>query len=101
MVTSVKLRPYLAGKRPALDIGRKGRRWRVSLSTRVWRLLLATIFIVLIIGASAQFPQFSHYIEGVIFRCYVHIIFHLILRIFQNASDSQSLVGEASYMSGL
>lgn len=68
MVTSVKLRPYLAGKRPALDIGRKGRRWRVSLSTRVWRLLLATIFIVLIIGASAQFPQFSHYIEGTLKR---------------------------------
>ncbi|KAG0594301.1 hypothetical protein M758_UG064900 [Ceratodon purpureus] len=63
LATSAKLRAHLAGKRPSLDIARKGRRWRVSMSTRAWRLLLTTTIVLLIICAGVQLPQFSHYIE--------------------------------------
>lgn len=63
MATSAKLRSHLAGKRPALDIGRKGRRWRVGMSTRVWRLLLTATFFLLIFGAAVQLPEFSHFVE--------------------------------------
>lgn len=65
MATSAKLRSHLAGKRPALDIGRKGRRWRVGMSTRVWRLLLTATFFLLIFGAAVQLPEFSHFVEKV------------------------------------
>ncbi|KAG0573985.1 hypothetical protein KC19_VG226700 [Ceratodon purpureus] len=63
LATSAKLRVHLAGKRPSLDIDRKGRRWRVNMSTRAWRLLLTITAILLSLGVGIQLPQFSHYVE--------------------------------------
>lgn len=79
LATSAKLRAHLAGKRPSLDFGRKGRRWRVSMSTRVWRVLLTVTALLLILGAAVQLPQFSHYVEKVTCRCFVHCHVHLVL----------------------
>lgn len=63
MGTSAKIRSHLAGKRPASDIGKKTRRWRVGMPIRVWRLLLTVTLVLVILGAGIQLPQFSHAIE--------------------------------------
>jgi len=95
MATSAKIRPHLAGKRPALDLGRKGRRWRVGMSTRAWRLLLTITFFFLIFGAAVQLPQFSHIIEKVSLAQHCSWLDHLVLLVFDNASgDAHSVPDE-------
>jgi hypothetical protein len=65
LANSSKFRAHLAGKRSALEHGRKGRRWRISMSTRVWRSLLTVIAFLLILISVVQLPHFSHYVERV------------------------------------
>jgi hypothetical protein len=86
LATSAKLRAHLAGKRPSFDIGRKGRRWRVSMSTRMWRLLLIIIAVLLILVAGVRLPQFSHFIEKVIYRL------HLVLFVLCSTSVVNSFI---------